>query len=176
MAELATFGGGCFWCLDAIFHRTKGIISIRSGYSGGKSKSPTYDSIHSDATGHAESVQVEFDPNIISYEVLLQIFWTSHNPTTPNRDGANIGSEYRSIIFYHNDLQKDEAEKSRDKYASELWSDEIVTEIIPFEKFYDAEDHHQDFYNKQPSHPYCQIVINPKLAKFSDKFSSYLIK
>lgn len=174
MTNVATFGGGCFWCLDAIFHRTKGILSIKSGYSGGSSANPSYESIHNNATGHTESVQVEFDPSIISYDVLLQIFWTSHNPTTPNQDGASIGSEYRSIIFYHDEDQRLAAETSRDTFAAELWSDPIVTEIIPFDKFYDAEDYHQDFYNKQPQHPYCQIVINPKLAKFSEKFASYI--
>ena len=174
MISLATFGGGCFWCLDTIFRRTKGITKVRSGYSGGNTNDPTYESVHDRETGHAESVQVEFDPEIISYDVLLQIFWTSHNPTTPNQDGANIGSEYRSIIFYHNEEQRQAAEHSRDTFAAELWSNPIVTEIIPYEAFYDAEDYHQDFYDKQPQHPYCQIVINPKLAKFSAKFASYI--
>jgi peptide-methionine (S)-S-oxide reductase len=174
MNEIATFGGGCFWCLDAIFRRTKGITKVTSGYSGGDSDDPNYEKIHDDETGHAESVQVEFDTNIISYDILLEIFWTSHNPTTLNQDGANHGTEYRSIIFYHNDEQKKLAEKSLHEFAEKIWDDPIVTEIAPLTRFYTAEEYHQDFYNKEPQNPYCQIVINPKLEKFRKKFADYI--
>ena len=174
MTETATFGGGCFWCLDAIFRRTVGINKVTSGYAGGNTDNPNYEQIHTQTTGHAESVQVEYDPEVISYEVLLEIFWTSHNPTTLNQDGANHGSEYRSIIFYENEDQKVIAEKSRDEVANTIWQEPIVTEIIPVGKFYPAESYHQDFYNKQPSNPYCQIVINPKLDKFRKRFKQYV--
>ncbi len=174
MSERATFGGGCFWCLDAIFRRTKGISKVTSGYAGGHTDNPNYNMLHEQETGHAESVQVEFDPDIISYETLLEIFWTSHNPTTPNQDGANHGSEYRSIIFYDNASQKATAEQSIAQVATTIWDEPIVTEILPIGKFYPAEGYHQDFYNKQPSNPYCEIVINPKLDKFRKHFTEYV--
>ena len=172
--DTATFAAGCFWCLDAILRKTKGVVKVASGYSGGKHDNPTYDSIHSRNDGYAESVQVEFNAEKISYDVLLEIFWTSHNPTTPNRDGANIGSEYRSIIFYHSEEQKQQAEKSKNTVAPSLWDDPIVTEIIPFEKFYSAEEYHQKFYYEKPNNPYCLVVINPKLEKFKQRFADYV--
>ena len=159
---------------DSNFRSTVGINKVTSGYAGGTTNNPNYEQIHDHTTGHAESVQVEFDSDTISFEILLEIFWTSHNPTTLNQDGANYGSEYRSIIFYENEDQKRIAEKSRADVASSIWQEPIVTEIIPLGKFYPAESYHQDYYNKQPSNPYCQIVINPKLDKFRKRFKQYV--
>lgn len=172
--NLATFAAGCFWCLDAILRMTKGILKVESGYSGGTTSNPSYMDLHQRDTGHAECVQVVFDPEVISYETLLEIFWTSHNPTTPNRDGANVGSEYRSVVFYHNETQKKAAEESKANVATELWDDPIVTEIVPFEKFYTAEEYHQNYYYQKPEAGYCQIVINPKLEKFKKRFAEYV--
>ncbi|HIA91570.1 TPA: peptide-methionine (S)-S-oxide reductase MsrA [Candidatus Saccharibacteria bacterium] len=172
--QQATFAAGCFWCLDAIFRKTIGVTNVQSGYSGGEHDSPTYDSIHTRNDGYAESVHIEFDPDQISYAVLLEIFWTSHNPTTPNQDGANIGQEYRSIIFYHDDEQKQQADISKHEVAPTLWDKPIVTEIVAFEKFYTAEDHHQNFFFEKPNNPYCMVVINPKLAKFKERFAEYV--
>jgi peptide-methionine (S)-S-oxide reductase len=172
--ETATFAGGCFWCLDAVFRMTKGIKTVASGYGGGHVANPTYEQMHEQDTGHAEVVQVTFDPEIISYEVLCQIFWTTHDPTTLNQDGANVGTEYRSEIFYHNDEQKNTAEKVQHEFAEKLWSAPIVTRISKFTNFYPAEDYHQDYYNKNTQAGYCQVIINPKIAKFQQKFAQYL--
>ena len=173
MSDIATFGGGCFWCLDAQYRRIKGVKKVVSGYSGGSSN-PTYEQVSTGRTGHAEVVRIQFYSNIITYETLLEIFWFIHNPTTPNRQGADIGPQYRSVIFYHGEEQKKLAQMSKREVATKLWDEPIVTEIVPFEEFYPAEDYHQDYYNKNPNAGYCQAVINPKLAKFSKKFSKYL--
>lgn len=175
MSETATLAGGCFWCLDAIFRRTKGVNSVVSGFSGGHVKNPSYMQTHSEDTGHVESVQITFDPEIISYETILKIFWTTHNPTTLNQDGANIGPEYRSEVFYHSEQQHEIARKVLHDFAGKLWDKPIVTKITKFTNFYPAEDYHQDYYNKNSQAGYCQVIINPKLAKFQEKFSDYLV-
>ena len=174
--QTATLAGGCFWCLDAIFRRTKGVTNVQSGFSGGHVKNVTYEQSHTMNTGHAEAVQITFDPSIISYEVILQIFWTTHNPTTLNQDGANIGPEYRSEVFYHDDSQKAAAEKVLHEYAEKLWDDTIVTKITAFKNFYPADEYHQDYYSKNQQAGYCQVIINPKLAKFQENFKDYLLE
>lgn len=171
--ELATFAGGCFWCTEALFKRLKGVTSVTPGYSGGKRPNPTYDQIHSGATGHAESVQISFDPSIIPYEKLLDVFWHTHNPTTKDRQNYDVGPEYRSMIFYHNDKQKEVAERSKkDLGDSHFYPDPVVTEIAPFEVFYEAEDMHKDFYEKYQGSPYCTFVIDPKLQKLIKEYSA----
>ena len=160
--EIATLGGGCFWCTEAIFKRLKGVQSVVSGYAGGAMENPSYDKVSMGTTGHAESIQIEFDPSIISYEKILEVFWATHDPTTLNRQGADEGTQYRSVIFYHNEKQKEIAEKSKQP--------SFVTQIIPFDRLYKAEDYHQDYYEKNKSAPYCQIVINPKIQKLLEKF------
>jgi len=171
--ELATFAGGCFWCTEAIFRRLRGVISVMPGYSGGKRPNPTYDQIHSGATGHAESIQIVFDPTVISYEKLLDVFWHTHNPTTPNQQGADIGPEYRSAIFYHSEEQKNLAEKSKKELEQEhTYQSPIVTEIIPYTTFYPAEEVHRDFYEKNASSPYCMFVINPKIQKLLKEYGN----
>lgn len=174
MVETATLAGGCFWCHDAIFRRAKGVTAVTAGYAGGHTDHPTYEQMHHDETGHAEAVQIEYDSKIISYETLLQIFWATHNPTTLNQDGANIGSEYRSEVFYHNESQKQLAEKVKKEFTEKLWDNPVVTKITPYKNFFPAEDYHQDYYNKNPQAAYCQVVINPKLAKFQEKFADWL--
>ncbi|MBW3568859.1 peptide-methionine (S)-S-oxide reductase MsrA [Candidatus Parcubacteria bacterium] len=170
----ATLAGGCFWCTEAVFQEVKGVQSVVSGYSGGRSDNPTYEQIHSEDTGHAECVQVTFDPAVISYEEILQVFYYTHNPTTLNQDGANYGAEYRSVIFYHDAEQKMIAEDVSKNFAAQIWDDPITTQIVPFEKFYPAEDYHQNFFKNNPSQAYCQLIINPKLEKFRKKFKSLL--
>lgn len=172
--EKATLAGGCFWCTEAVYQEVKGVIKVESGYSGGHTENPTYDKMHMQDTGHAECLQITFDPKVITYEQLLQIFYYTHNPTTPDQDGANFGSEYRSVIFYHDDEQKKIAEDVTKNFAPTLWEDPIVTEIVPFKKFYLAEDYHQNFYKDNPEQAYCQVIINPKLEKFRAKFQSLL--
>jgi peptide-methionine (S)-S-oxide reductase len=165
-SAIAMFGSGCFWCSEAVFQRTPGVISVKSGYSGGKTKNPTYEQVCAGDTGHAEVIQVSYDPHLVSYEKLLDMFWLSHDPTTLNRQGADIGTQYRSVIFYYNDLQKIEAEKSKlflDK--SGILKAPIVTQIVQATEFYPAEDYHVDYYNKNKSAPYCRFVIAPKLEK-----------
>jgi peptide-methionine (S)-S-oxide reductase len=164
-----TFGGGCFWCLEAVFQRLNGVESVASGYSGGKVADPTYKQVCTGDTGHAEVVQIEFDPKKISFDKLLEVFWAAHDPTTLNRQGADIGTQYRSVIFYENDAQKAEAEKSK-AAAQKEFSDPIVTEIVPLKAFYKAEDYHQNYYNlNNSSNPYCSVVIRPKLQKLLKK-------
>lgn len=175
--ETATLGGGCFWCTEAIFKRLKGVSSVTSGYAGGgpsaDGENPSYEKVSGGSTGHAESIQIQFDPSIISYGKILEVFWATHNPTTLNRQGADIGTQYRSVIFYNSDKQKEIAEKSKEEIQkSHKFKDKIVTQIVPFDKFYKAEDYHQNFYNKNESSPYCQIVINPKIQKLLEEFGS----
>lgn len=171
--EKATFGGGCFWCTEAIFKRVKGVTEVISGYAGGKRENPKYEQVSSGATGHAEAVQLTFDPQIISYEHLLDIFWATHNPTTLNQQGADLGTQYRSVIFYHNEKQKEIAEKSKEKIEKEhMYDNPVVTEIIPFDKFYTAEQYHQNYYEQNKnSNPYCSLVISPKIKKLLEKFN-----
>lgn len=166
-------GGGCFWCLEASYQLIEGVEKVIPGYSGGTSKSPSYYDVQSGATGHAEVVRVEFDPKKLSYEDVLDIFWAIHDPTTPNRQGNDIGSEYRSIILYANNEQKSIAEASKSR-AQKLWENPIVTEIKPLETFYDAEPEHHNYFKNHPDQAYCQVVINPKLDKLRAKFSSKL--
>ena len=172
--ETITFGGGCFWCLDALFKDLKGVTKVESGYAGGNVKNPSYKDVCSGTTGHAEVVQISFDPSIISLDDLLEVFWTIHDPTTLNRQGADIGTQYRSAIFYNNNNQKSIVENSRKNVASKLWDDPIVTQIVPLGVFYKAEDSHQDYYQQNKSQAYCQIVINPKLKKLKEKFGNKL--
>jgi peptide-methionine (S)-S-oxide reductase len=162
--ELAVLGGGCFWCLEAVFERLPGVKSVTSGYAGGHTPNPTYEAVCSHTTGHAEVIQIEFDPALISYEKLLDWFWEAHDPTTLNRQGADVGSQYRSIILYANEAQRVAAEKSK-AAAQKNFSQPIVTEIVPLARFYPAERHHQDFYRNNPNHGYCRVVIRPKLEK-----------
>lgn len=165
--EVATLAGGCFWCLEAIYKRVKGVLEVVSGYSGGNIKNPTYEQVCSDTTGHAEAIQIIFNPEIISYDEILRIFWKIHNPTTHNRQGNDVGSQYRSMIFYHNEKQKEIAESSK-KYLQDahIWHDSIVTEIVPFIEFHPAEEYHQDYYENNPHNSYCQFVVGPKIKKF----------
>jgi peptide-methionine (S)-S-oxide reductase len=171
--ELATLGGGCFWCLDAAYRRIEGVTQVVSGYAGGGDPHPTYQRVCSGSTGHAEVVQVEFDPDVISYADILDVFWAIHDPTTRNRQGADVGSQYRSIILTHDDTQRRIAEESRQAVAA-LWPRPIVTEIVPLEAFHPAEEYHQDYFARNPDQGYCQVVINPKLAKLREKFASRL--
>ena len=162
--ELATFGGGCFWCTEAIFQRLPGVRSVASGYAGGKTENPTYEEVCSGGTGHAEVIQVEFEPAKTSFANLLEVFWHAHDPTTLNRQGADVGTQYRSIILYASEEQKKVAEKSK-LAAAPQFKDPIVTEIVPLKKFYKAERYHQNYFNNNPSAPYCSFVIRPKLDK-----------
>lgn len=162
--ERATFGAGCFWCVEAIFKRIKGVKSVVSGYAGGTKKNPTYEEVCSGKTGHAEVVQIAFNPKIASYKKLLEFFWRSHDPTSLNRQGPDIGTQYRSVIFYHNEKQKKIAGQSRDEVAGKF-DKPVVTEIRPLKNFYKAENHHQGYYDKNSNAFYCRLVIRPKLEK-----------
>jgi peptide-methionine (S)-S-oxide reductase len=166
--EKATLGGGCFWCVEAVYERLPGILSVTSGYAGGQTENPTYEQIGTGKTGHAEVVQIEYDPAKISYEKIIDLFWDAHDPTTLNRQGADVGTQYRSIILTANDDEARIAKESRDRAQGEFKSP-IVTEIVPLEKFYPAEDYHQDFYRENPMHPYNLAVIRPKLMKLDEK-------
>jgi len=167
--ERVTFGGGCFWCIEAVFQRLVGVQSVASGYAGGKNPNPTYKEICTGTTGHAEVIQLEFDPKQISFDKLLEVFWAAHDPTTLNRQGADEGTQYRSVIFYENDAQKTAAEKSK-AAAQADFKDPIVTEISKLPVFYKAEDYHQNYYNQNANtNPYCAVVIRPKLQKLLSK-------
>jgi peptide-methionine (S)-S-oxide reductase len=169
--ETATLANGCFWCSEAIFKRLKGVESVLPGYAGGTVKNPSYDEVCMENTGHAESIQVKFDPMIISFEKILNIFWHTHNPTTPNRQGNDIGTQYRSAIFFHDEKQKAIAEKSKkDIEQAGLYKDPIVTEITPFKNFYIAEDYHKNYYDKHQEAPYCNFVIDPKIHKLLQQY------
>lgn len=173
----ATFGSGCFWCTEAIFNRLDGVISVSSGYAGGEEPNPTYELICSGESGYAEVIQVVFDPSIIAYKELLEVFWQTHDPTTLNRQGADVGTQYRSVIFYHNNLQKEKATHFRDELQkAKIWKNPIVTEISPLQDFYPAEKYHQDFYENNPNQAYCNFVITPKIEKFEKVFSEKLKK
>ena len=166
--EIATLGGGCFWCMDAVFRMLAGVKSVTSGYAGGHTENPTYKQVCNGDTGHAEVIQIEFDPQQISYAKLLDYFWDAHDPTTLNRQGADEGTQYRSIILYSDEKQKLLAEKSKLE-AQKKFRSPIVTEIVPLKKFYKAENYHQDYYENNPNQPYCQVVIKPKVEKFEKK-------
>jgi peptide-methionine (S)-S-oxide reductase len=167
--EVATLGGGCFWCTEAILSELLGVEKVESGYAGGTVPNPTYKQVCSGKTGHAEVVQVTFDPTVLSYRDLLRIFFTIHDPTTLNRQGADVGTNYRSIIFYHNDEQKSQAEEvMREITEAGIWSDPIVTQLELFKAFYRAEQYHQEYFKNTPNQPYCQIIIAPKVRKFRE--------
>jgi len=175
--DTATFGSGCFWCTEAIFERVKGVSKVVSGYSGGSVDNPTYKEVCNGNTGHAECTQITFDPAVISYDELLEIFWKMHDPTTLNRQGNDVGTQYRSVVFYHNDEQKQKAEYYKNKLTEEkIWDKPIVTEITKFEKFYPAEDYHQEYYDNNPNQGYCAYVITPKVEKFEKIFKDKLKK
>ncbi len=173
--ELATLGGGCFWCLEAVYDELRGVVDVVSGYAGGHVPFPTYRQVCGGDTGHAEVVQITFDPAIISFRELLQVFFAIHDPTTRNRQGADVGPQYRSVIFYHSDEQRAIAEQViAELNAARLWPAPIVTEVTPFTAFYPAEDYHQEYFVNNPNQRYCRIVIAPKVAKFRQQFLARL--
>lgn len=173
----ATFGNGCFWCTEAIFMQLEGVESVLPGYSGGETKNPTYEEVCTGTTGHAEVIQIKYDPKKIDYRALLEVFFYTHDPTTLNRQGNDIGTQYRSAIFYHDSDQKESAEKIIGQLEKEqVYDDKIVTEIVPFKIFYEAEDYHKNYYNNNKNQGYCRAVINPKLDKFVKKYSDKLKK
>ena len=173
--ETATFGAGCFWCVEAVFLQVEGVHKVVSGYTGGTTVNPTYQAVCMGMTGHAEVIQIQFDPDVISYEELLEFFWHTHDATTLNRQGADVGTQYRSAIFYHTEAQQRIAEKSKAEMdASDMWDAPIVTEIAPIDVFYPAEGYHQDYFQLNPNQPYCQFVIHPKMQKFTKDFKDKL--
>lgn len=173
--RLATFGGGCFWCTEAVFLRLKGVLGVESGYSGGKTQNPTYKQVCDGDTGHAEVIQVRYDPQQVSYEALLEVFFATHDPTTKDQQGADVGTQYRSVILTHDDEQRRTAEAVKKRLdASKKFSAPIVTEIVPFERFWKAEAYHQDFFAQNPNQGYCRAVVSPKVKKFEEHFSDKL--
>ncbi len=175
--ELATFGAGCFWCVEAVFQRLEGVIKVESGYSGGKVENPTYKQVCSGETGHAEVCHITYDPSKVSFDTLLSVFWKTHDPTTLNRQGNDKGTQYRSAIFYHSDQQKELAEKYKKELdAAKAFDNPIVTEIVKFEKFWKAEDYHQNYFNDNPEQGYCRAIIAPKIEKFEKVFKDKLKK
>lgn len=175
--ETATLGGGCFWCLEAVYSELKGVLRIESGYSGGHVKNPSYEDVCSDETGHAEVVQLTFDPTIITFREILQVFFSVHDPTTLNRQGADVGTQYRSAIFYHDENQKRVAQEVMDEIEkSKIWGRPVVTELVPFVQFYKAEEYHQNYFQNNPNQPYCQVVVAPKVAKFRKQYFDKLAK
>ena len=173
--EVATLGGGCFWCTEAVFSDLKGVVKVESGYSGGTVANPSYEQVCTGRTGHAEVAQVTFDPEVISYKEILEVFFTVHDPTTLNRQGADVGTQYRSVIFYHNSEQRAVAEQVIKEITSAgIWDAPIVTQVEPLKAFYKAEDHHQQYFENNPRQPYCQIVIAPKVRKFREHYRERL--
>lgn len=173
--ETAVFGGGCFWCVEAVFQELKGVSRVESGYSGGHVKNPSYREVTTGKTGHAEVVKITYDPEEVSYEKLLSVFFKTHDPTTLNRQGADVGPQYRSVIFYNTENQKEVAERIIEKLNQEnVYPDPIVTEVSPLKNYYEAEDYHQDYYDENPNKAYCTFVIQPKLEKFRKVFSEDL--
>ena len=173
--ETATFGSGCFWCTEAVFQNLKGVQTVTSGYSGGSVKNPTYEQICTKTTGHAEVIQITFDPAAVSYKDLLEVFWHTHDPTTRDRQGGDVGPQYRSVVFYHNDKQKDLATKAKAALdEAKVFPAPIVTEIEPISAFYPAEDYHQNYYEAHSGQPYCRNVIGPKLEKLHKVFQDKL--
>jgi peptide-methionine (S)-S-oxide reductase len=173
--EFITLGGGCFWCTEAIFQRLKGVVRVLPGYSGGQTENPTMQQVYAGDTGHAEVVDIEFEPSVITLKELCEIFFTLHDPTTLNRQGNDVGDEYRSIIFYRNDEQKVLAEDIIKGFAASLWDDPIVTELSPFTKFWPTTEDQVDYFNNHPNAGYCQIIINPKIQKLRQKFTDKLV-
>jgi peptide-methionine (S)-S-oxide reductase len=177
VSEIATFGGGCFWCLDASFRQLRGVQKVESGYAGGKRPNPTYEQVCSGATGHAEVIQITFDANVISYRDLLGVLFTIHDPTTLNRQGGDVGTQYRSVIFYHSpEQEKDAREVSAELEREHVYEDLIVTELAPYTVFYAAEGYHQDYFNKNPNQPYCSAVVAPKVSKVRKAYFDRLVK
>jgi peptide-methionine (S)-S-oxide reductase len=175
--EIATLAGGCFWCLEAVFDDLRGVEQVESGYSGGSTPNPSYYQVCTGTTGHAEVVQITFDPQVVSFKELLEVFFTIHDPTTLNRQGADVGTQYRSAIFYHTPAQKEIAEQVINELsAATIWDAPIVTEVAPFTIFYPAEDYHQEYYQRNPTQPYCRAVIAPKVAKFRKQYLERLKK
>lgn len=175
--EIATFGAGCFWCTEAVFLNVNGVEKVESGYSGGKIKNPSYREICTGTTGHAEVTQITFDSKMVTFEELLEVFWNTHDPTTLNRQGADEGTQYRSVVFYHNESQKSTAEDYKKQLeASRLFKNPIVTEISPIKDFYKAEDYHQNYFALNPNQSYCQYVIRPKVEKFKKQFGAKLTR
>ncbi|MGH7677666.1 MAG: peptide-methionine (S)-S-oxide reductase MsrA [Gemmatimonadaceae bacterium] len=177
MREVATFGGGCFWCLDASFRQLKGVEKVESGYAGGKRPNPTYEQVCSGATGHAEVIQVTYDPSVITYRDLLGVLFTIHDPTTLNRQGNDMGTQYRSVIYYHSpEQEKDAREVIAELEREHVYDDPIVTELQPLPTFYPAEGYHQDYFNKNPNQPYCAAVVAPKVSKIRKAYFDRLLK
>jgi len=175
--QVATLASGCFWCTEAVFNELKGVEKVESGYSGGTIANPSYEQVCTGDTGHAEAVQVTFDPKLISYKDILTIFFTTHDPTTKDRQGADVGTQYRSAVFYHNADQRSTAEQVvKELNALKLWKHPIVTEVAPFKAFYKAEDYHQSFYANNPGYGYCKVVIDPKIAKLRKQYHDRLKK
>ena len=175
--EVATLGGGCFWCIEAAFQEIRGVTKVESGYAGGTKASPTYEQVCTGTTGHAEVVQVIFDPDTVSFKEILEIFFTAHDPTTLNRQGADVGTQYRSAIFYHNEKQKKTTEQIIKEFDdAQVWDYPIVTKVEPLTKFYKAEDYHRRYFDRHPEAPYCRIVIAPKIAKLRKKYLKKLKK
>ena len=173
--EECTFGTGCFWCSEAIFKRLKGVVSVTPGYSGGNTPNPTYEDVCTGETNHAEVVRIKFNPEVISFDELLEVFWKTHDPTTLNRQGADVGTQYRSVIFYHNEKQKETAESYKKKIEeAKIWDKPIVTEISPLINFYPAEDYHKNYFENNPANAYCNFVITPKVEKFEKVFRDKL--
>jgi peptide-methionine (S)-S-oxide reductase len=173
--EIATLGGGCFWCLEAVFDQLHGVEKVQSGYSGGQVANPSYRQVCAGTTGHAEVVQITFDPQALSFRELLEVFFVTHDPTTLNRQGADVGTQYRSAIFYHTPEQKETAERlMADLNAARIWDAPIVTELVPFREFFPAEEYHQEYFRRNPGQGYCQVVIAPKVAKFRKQFAAKL--
>jgi peptide-methionine (S)-S-oxide reductase len=173
--ELATLAGGCFWCLEAVYDELKGVTDVVSGYTGGHVKNPDYKQVCSGATGHAEAIQITYDPAVVSYRDLLRVFFTIHNPTTLNRQGNDIGTQYRSAIFYHNVEQKAEAEAAiKEITEAGIWESPVVTQVAPMETFYPAEDYHQEYFKNNPNQGYCMVVVAPKVAKFRKQYMEWL--
>jgi peptide-methionine (S)-S-oxide reductase len=173
--EVATLGGGCFWCLEAVFENVRGVEKVQSGYAGGRLANPSYEQVCSGRTGHAEVARITFNPREISFSEILDIFFATHDPTTLNRQGADVGTQYRSVIFHHTPAQKEAAEKKiAELNAAHIWDTPIVTEVAPLEAFYPAEDYHQEYFQSHPAQPYCQAVIAPKVAKFRQQFAGRL--
>jgi len=174
--DTATLGAGCFWCVEAVFSELEGVESVVPGYTNGKVENPSYKDVCTGTTGHAEVCQIYFDPTKVSFDEILKVFWTTHDPTTLNRQGNDVGTQYRSAIFYHNEEQKKIAIESKSNVATKIWDNEIVTEIEPLDKFYLAEDYHNDYYANNPNQGYCRVVIEPKVIKFRKLFKDKLKK
>jgi len=173
--EIATLGGGCFWCLEAVYGEMDGVLSVESGYMGGNVDNPTYQAVCNGKTGHVEVVQLTFDPDVSSYRQILEVFFAIHDPTSFDRQGNDTGPQYRSVIFYHNDQQRDTAEEMiQELNAGGIWNAPIVTELRPASTFYKGEDYHQEYFRKNPNQPYCALVVTPKVAKFRKRFSAKL--